>query len=145
MLYGSGSEPIPFVYEDGVRSYKTEKPFEGVIGNIERRWKETDIAWVREELARFQSDHPCDVCGGYRLKPQALAVKIAGLHIGEVQRMSIKSADQWFRDLPEKLDPKAEGNRRPGAEGNPRAAEIPQRRRARLSHSCPQLRHVVGR
>jgi excinuclease ABC subunit A len=106
ILYGTGSEAITFVYDDGMRTFKTSKPFEGVINNIERRWKETDSAWVREELGRYQSDHPCDTCQGFRLKPQALAVKIAGLHIGEISRMSIREAGQWFATLPEKLTAK---------------------------------------
>ena len=77
ILYGTGEEEVEFVYEDGsVRKYKTNKPFEGVIGNIERRFRETESDWVREELSRYQDAHPCDACGGYRLKPQALAVKI---------------------------------------------------------------------
>ncbi|MEM7427974.1 MAG: excinuclease ABC subunit UvrA [Pseudomonadota bacterium] len=99
VLYGTGKEEITFVYDDGLRTYKTKKPFEGVIGNIERRWRETDSAWVREELARFQSDHPCGACNGFRLKPQALAVKLDGKHIGEISLMSIKDADRWFREL----------------------------------------------
>lgn len=99
VLYGSGKEEITFVYDDGLRTYKTKKAFEGVIGNIERRWRETDSSWVREELSRFQSDHPCDACGGYRLKPQAKAVKLDGKHIGEISLMSIKDADAWFRSL----------------------------------------------
>ncbi len=99
VLYGSGDEEITFVYDDGLRTYKTKKAFEGVIGNIERRWRETDSSWVREELARFQSDHPCGACGGYRLKPQAMAVKLDGKHIGEISLMSIKDADTWFRSL----------------------------------------------
>jgi excinuclease ABC subunit A len=105
ILFGT-DEPVTFTYDDGMRTYKTSKPFEGVANNIERRWKETDSAWVREELGRYQSDHPCDVCHGFRLKPQALAVKIAGLHIGEVSRMSIREANGWFSDLPERLTPK---------------------------------------
>ncbi len=76
ILYGSGDEDVTFTYWDGTRNYTTEKPFEGVIGNIERRWRETDSDWVREELSRFQAAHPCEACGGYRLKPQALSVKI---------------------------------------------------------------------
>ncbi len=106
ILYGTGSEAVTFVYDDGMRSFKTTKPFEGVINNIERRWKESDSAWVREELGRYQSDHPCEACNGFRLKPQALAVKIAGLHIGEVSRMSIREAGEWFEALPEKLTAK---------------------------------------
>jgi excinuclease ABC subunit A len=100
ILYGTGDEEITFVYEDGVRRYKTAKPFEGVIGNIERRWRETDSDWVREELSRYQGAHPCEACGGYRLKPQALAVKIGGKHIGEVCDLSIKAANQWFAEIP---------------------------------------------
>ena len=103
VLYGSGEEEIEFLYEDGVRSYRTEKVFEGVINNIERRWRETDSAWVREELSRYQGDHPCEACHGFRLKPQALAVKIDGLHIGEVGLKSIRAAGDWFETLPKKL------------------------------------------
>src|SRR5690606_3970362 len=99
ILYGSGDTEIDFVYDDGARSYRTRKPFEGVIRNIERRWRETDSQWVREELSRFQSDHPCEACGGYRLKPEALAVKIAGKHIGEITELSIRNAGAWFEAL----------------------------------------------
>ena len=100
ILFGSGDEDIAFTYWDGSRDYTTEKPFEGVIGNIQRRWKETDSDWVREELSRYQAAHPCDTCHGYRLKQQALAVKIGGKHIGEVGDLSIKAANQWFADIP---------------------------------------------
>jgi excinuclease ABC subunit A len=100
ILYGTGEEEVDFVYEDGVRRYTNTKPFEGVIGNIERRFRETESDWVREELARYQAAHPCDACGGYRLKPQALAVKVGGKHIGEVTDLSIRAANQWFAELP---------------------------------------------
>ena len=106
ILYGSEDEDIVFTYDDGVRRYTTEKPFEGVITNIERRWRETESNWVREELERYQSDQACEACNGYRLKPQALAVKIAGLHIGEVTEMSIREAKDWFEALPGQLTPK---------------------------------------
>jgi excinuclease ABC subunit A len=106
ILYGSGDDEITFTYDDGVRHYSTTKPFEGVINNIERRWRETESAWVREELSRFQSDQPCEACAGNRLKPQALAVKIDRLHIGEVADMSIREACHWFATLPAKLTPK---------------------------------------
>ncbi|SON55158.1 Excinuclease ABC subunit A [Hartmannibacter diazotrophicus] len=106
ILNGSGREEIEFVYDDGMRSYRTSKTFEGVVTNIERRWRETDSDWVREELSRYQSDHPCDFCGGYRLKPEALAVKIAGLHIGEVGEKSIRTAADWFEVLPPLLSDK---------------------------------------
>ena len=103
VLYGSGEDEITFTYDDGVRHYSTSKPFEGVITNIERRWRETESAWVREELSRFQSNQPCEACRGYRLKPQALAVKIDGLHIGQVADMSIRQAGAWFEALPSRL------------------------------------------
>nr|WP_209017219.1 excinuclease ABC subunit UvrA [Roseibium aggregatum] len=106
ILHGTGKTKIEFVYDDGVRSYRTEKTFEGVIGNIERRWRETESTWVREELSRFQSDHACPACSGYRLKPEALAVKIAGKHIGEVTEYSIRLAADWFEQLPAKLNSK---------------------------------------
>ncbi|MCC0058203.1 MAG: excinuclease ABC subunit UvrA [Hyphomicrobiaceae bacterium] len=105
VLYGS-LDDVTFVYDDGVRRYATEKPFEGVITNIERRWRETESNWVREELERYQSDQPCEACTGYRLKPQALAVKIAQLHIGEVTDMSIREAKAWFDALPGELTDK---------------------------------------
>ncbi|MBD8894362.1 excinuclease ABC subunit UvrA [Roseibium litorale] len=108
ILYGTGKDAIEVVYDDGVRSYRTEKPFEGVIGNIERRWRETESSWVREELSRFQSDHACPACQGFRLKPEALAVKINGRHIGEITEKSIREAGDWFNALPGKLTPKQE-------------------------------------
>ncbi|WP_420961734.1 excinuclease ABC subunit UvrA [Brucella sp. IR073] len=99
ILYGTGSREITFAYDDGLRSYKTTKTFEGVIPNLERRWKETDSAWSREEIERYMASSPCPACNGYRLKPEALAVKIGGLHIGAVTEMSIRKADAWFRDI----------------------------------------------
>ncbi len=84
-------------YDDGLRSYRTTKPFEGVIPNMERRFRETDSSWVREELARFQNNSPCEACKGKRLKPEALAVKVAGLDIAEVADLSIAQAGVWFR------------------------------------------------
>jgi excinuclease ABC subunit A len=106
ILNGTGEEEITITYDDGLRSYKTKKVFEGVIGNIERRWRETDSAWMREELARYQSDQPCRACAGARLKPQALAVKIDKLNISEVSGFSIQAANAWFTALESKLSPK---------------------------------------
>ena len=106
ILYGSNKEPIKFTYDDGTRSFKTTKPFEGVVGNLERRYRETDSSWMREEIEKFQSKTHCETCGGYRLKPEALAVKIANLHIGEVVEMSILEADRWFADLDKHLNSK---------------------------------------
>ncbi|MER9585349.1 excinuclease ABC subunit UvrA [Mesorhizobium sp. M0051] len=106
ILRGTGEREITFQYDDGLRSYKTTKTFEGVIPNLERRWKETESAWMREEIERFMSATPCPACKGYRLKPESLAVKIAGKHIGEVTELSIRKADRWFTDLPASLNDK---------------------------------------
>ncbi|MDG4601178.1 MAG: excinuclease ABC subunit UvrA [Defluviicoccus sp.] len=105
ILYGSDGEAIAFQYNDGVRSYEIAKSFEGVIPNMERRWKETDSAWVRDELARFQTITQCETCGGKRLKPEALAVKIAGRDISAVSDLSIEAAEQWFGALEGNLKP----------------------------------------
>ncbi|MFN4209664.1 MAG: excinuclease ABC subunit UvrA [Devosia sp.] len=105
VLYGTGKTPINFVYDDGLRQYKTTKPFEGVIGNLERRYKETESAGMREEIEKYMSAKPCIACGGYRLKPESLAVKIDGLHVGQVTEKSIRSAAEWFEALPEKFTP----------------------------------------
>jgi excinuclease ABC subunit A len=103
VLYGTGTTKIEFVYDDGLRTYKSTKPFEGVIGNLERRYKETESAGMREEIERYMSQAPCLACNGYRMKPEALAVKIDGLHIGQVSEKSIRAAADWFKDLPAKL------------------------------------------
>lgn len=99
ILYGSGKTPLTMRYDDGLRSYETKKPFEGVVNNLERRWKETESALVREELSKYQSSQPCEACNGARLKPEALAVKIRGLSIAEISRMSIRQAADWFVNL----------------------------------------------
>jgi excinuclease ABC subunit A len=99
ILNGSGKEIIPLSFNDGRRSYKTEKPFEGVIPNIQRRWRETDSNWIRDELSRYQATAPCEACEGHRLKPEALAVKIQGRHVGEISALSIAGAREWFAGL----------------------------------------------
>ena len=106
VLRGTGDREVTFHYDDGLRSYKTTKTFEGVIPNLERRWKETESAWMREEIERFMSETPCPACRGYRLKPEALAVKIAGKHIGEVTELSIRKANRWYEELPQSLNAK---------------------------------------
>ncbi len=103
VLYGTGKVTINFVYDDGLRTYKTSKPFEGVIGNLERRYKETESAGMREEIERYMSQAPCLACHGHRLKPEALLVKIDGHHIGNVAEKSIRAAALWFEELPAKL------------------------------------------
>ncbi len=106
ILYGSGEQEINMTYKDDRRSYSVKKPFEGVINNIDRRWRETDSTWMREELTRFQSEAPCDDCRGKRLKPEALAVKIADHDISQVTNKSIGEALAWFKGLTTKLKAK---------------------------------------
>ncbi|MFG1400883.1 excinuclease ABC subunit UvrA [Xanthobacter sediminis] len=106
LLYGSEGEKVTFSYNDGMRAYDTEKAFEGVVRNLERRWKETDSDWAREEISKYFSTVPCSACGGYRLKPEALAVKVAGRHIGQVGELSVKAAARWFETLPGELTDK---------------------------------------
>jgi excinuclease ABC subunit A len=105
ILYGSGSEAIKMTYDDGLRQYSTERPFEGVLPNMERRYRETDSAWVREELGRYQAARKCEVCDGARLKPEALAVKIAGRSISEATALSILAAVDWFAGVDATLTP----------------------------------------
>ena len=107
ILNGTGEEEIDFVYDDGMRRYEVTKTFEGVIPNLERRYRETDSAWVRDEIAKFQSSQPCPACGGKRLKPEALAVKIAGLDIAEVSVFSIREAGGWFDTVEDTLTDQA--------------------------------------
>jgi excinuclease ABC subunit A len=106
ILYGSGDDTIRFIYDDGLRAYETKKTFEGVITNLERRWRETESDWAREEMAKYFTDVPCAACKGYRLKPEALCVRVGGLHIGEAAQMSVKRAGEWFTELPKELTPK---------------------------------------
>lgn len=96
ILNGTGTEEIDFIYDDGMRRYEVTKTFEGVIPNLERRFRETDSAWMREEIGKFQSSQPCKSCGGKRLKPEALAVKIDMTDIAEVSQLSIRDAGTWF-------------------------------------------------
>jgi excinuclease ABC subunit A len=106
ILHGSGDVEIKFSYDDGMRAYDAKRPFEGIITNLERRYRETDSEWAREEIARYFTDVPCEACHGFRLKPEALCVKIGGRHIGEVSEMSVRAAAGWFAELPEKLNAK---------------------------------------
>src|SRR6266849_2684590 len=105
ILSGSDGEPIKMTYDDGLRKYTTDRPFEGVLPNMERRFRETDSAWVKEELGRYQSAKTCEICNGDRLKPEALAVKIAGKHISAVAALSIAEAGVWFSGIEAQLTP----------------------------------------
>ncbi len=102
-LRGSGDTEIQFRYDEGGRVYQVKRSFEGVIPNMERRYRETDSAWIREEFERYQNNRPCGACGGYRLREEALAVKIAGLHVGQVVQMSIREALAWCESVPAQL------------------------------------------
>ncbi|KPN62266.1 excinuclease ABC subunit A [Aliiroseovarius crassostreae] len=108
-LYGSGGEEIPFRFDEGGRVYEVTRPFEGVIPNMERRYRETDSNWVREEFERYQNNRSCGACGGYRLKDEALAVKIGPaenlMHIGQVVQLSIREALAWIEEAPKSLSP----------------------------------------
>jgi excinuclease ABC subunit A len=106
ILFGSGGDPVTMRYDDGIKAYQTTRPFEGVIPNMERRWRETDSAWLKEELGRYQSEAPCETCQGRRLKPEALAVKIDRRDISEVCNLSILEAGEWFLALEQKLTKK---------------------------------------
>ncbi|SFQ54205.1 excinuclease ABC subunit A [Roseivivax halotolerans] len=103
ILFGSGEEEIPFRYDEGGRVYNVTRTFEGVIPNMERRYRETDSSWIREEFERYQNNKPCSACNGYRLREEALAVKIAGQHVGEVVQKSIREAHEWIETAPESL------------------------------------------
>ena len=105
ILMGSGKEAVTMQYDDGLRSYRTQKPFEGIIPNLTRRYRETDSSWVREELDKFRANHPCDSCNGKRLKPESLAVKIETKDISDISSLSIADALSWFQDLESTLDP----------------------------------------
>ena len=105
ILNGTGSTVVEMTYKDSVRSYSVKKPFEGVLKNLERRWKETDSAWAREEMSRYQAEKPCEVCHGARLKPEALAVKIDGRTIAAASDLSIRNALEWFKGVEATLSP----------------------------------------
>ncbi|WP_374390060.1 excinuclease ABC subunit UvrA [Sandaracinobacter sp.] len=106
ILNGTKGKPIPLVFEDGRKRYEVMKPFDGVIANLDKRFRDTESAWMREELGRYQASAPCEACGGARLKPEALSVKIAGESISDSTRRSVAEAAHWFQALPAHLTPK---------------------------------------
>ena len=99
ILYGSHDDEIKFNYDDGYEKYTTNKSFEGVINNLERRYLETESEWKREEISQYQSESDCEKCKGMRLKDEALCVKIDNLNISEVTKKSIFEAKKWFESL----------------------------------------------
>jgi excinuclease ABC subunit A len=103
ILYGTKGKPVTLTFIDGRKSYDVKKPFEGVIGNLNRRMLSTESAWMREELSKYQASHPCETCHGARLKPEALAVKVAMRDISSVTKLSVTDALTWFTTLPDSL------------------------------------------
>lgn len=106
LMHGSGRQVIPTVYQDSKRRMRSEKPFEGVLNNLQRRWKETESEKVRDDLSKYQNTLNCESCNGYRLKPEALCVKIDGRHIGEVTDLAIDKACEWALSLDKALSEK---------------------------------------
>ena len=106
ILYGSDDEEIKFSYDDGYGKYSSTKTFEGVITNLERKYLETESDWKREEISQYQSEKECSSCNGFRLKEEALCIKINKKNISEVTKLSIKEANKWFLDLPNILTDK---------------------------------------
>ena len=106
LLYGSDGEVINIRYNEGARSYRANKPFEGIIPNMKRRYLETDSNWMRDELGKYQNKADCEACGGSRLKQEALCVKIGGKHVGEITALPIDKSLEWFEKLPKKLSKK---------------------------------------
>ena len=106
ILFGTDEEEVDFVFDDGMRRYEVTKPFEGVVGNLERRFRETDSQWMREEIGRYQSAAPCPTCLGKRLRPEALSVKVAESTISDASVLSIRAARDWFEALPKRLTKK---------------------------------------
>ena len=104
ILNGSGGTVIRLTFQDGKKSYDVNKSFNGVIGNLNRRLLQTESAWMREELAKYQASAPCETCGGARLKPEALAVRIADATISDAARLSVVDAHKWFVTLDERLN-----------------------------------------
>ncbi|PZP07821.1 MAG: excinuclease ABC subunit A, partial [Sphingomonas hengshuiensis] len=105
ILHGTGGKPVTLTFVDGRKSYDVKKPFEGVIGNLNRRMLSTESAWMREELSKYQSSAPCETCGGARLKPEALAVKIGMRDISSITHLSVVDALGWFARVPDMLTP----------------------------------------
>ena len=145
ILDGSGEEEIKFSYEDGVRSYETKKPFEGVAANIARRWSETESEWAREDLAKYFSNVPCEACNGYRLKPEALCVKVGDEAYRRGHRLLRARRRRLVRGAAGQAQQAAERDRDAHPQGDPRAPRLPARCRPRLPDAVALVRHAVGR
>ena len=143
ILHGTKGRPVTLRFIDGRKSYEVKKPFDGVIGNLNRRMLQTESAWMREELSKYQSAAPCETCHGARLRPEPLAVKIAGEHISQVDRRSASATrSPGSRRSTEKLNPTQQRDRPRDPQGDQRAARLPQQCRPRLSRPQPHLGHA---
>jgi len=105
ILHGTAGQAVPLTFTDGRKSYTVSKPFEGVIGNLNRRMLQTESAWMREELSKFQTAQPCETCQGKRLKPEALSVKVAERDISDCARLSVSDALAWFSGVDARFTP----------------------------------------
>ena len=105
IFYGTQQEEIEILYEDGLKSFKGDKPFEGIINNLKKKFVESESESLRDELTKYQSLRPCQTCSGHRLNEQALSVKIDKLNIGEICKMSVLQAEEWFKNLSKRLIP----------------------------------------
>ncbi|MCP5386439.1 MAG: excinuclease ABC subunit UvrA [Novosphingobium sp.] len=103
ILHGTAGRAVSLTFTDGKKSYTVKKPFEGVIGNLNRRMLQTESAWMREELGKFQTAQPCETCEGKRLKPEALSVKVGGEDISAITVLSVAAAVEWFGALNDRL------------------------------------------
>ena len=145
ILNGSGATPIALTYKDGVRAYDVTKPFEGVLTNLQRRLRETDSAWVREEMNRYQAQKACAVCNGFRLKPEALAVRIGDSNIGAGERAADPAGAGVVSDGGGDDDAAAAGDCAAHPAGDRRPAAVPRRRGAGLPDAGAGEHDVVGR
>ena len=145
ILYGTEGRPVTLRFVDGRKSYEVKKPFEGVIGNLNRRMLSTESAWMREELSSYQASHPCETCGGARLKPEPLAVKIAGEDISHIVAPLRRRRARLVLDPRGQAHPAAARDRQGDPQGNQRAPRLPAQCRARLSQPRPHQRHLERR
>ena len=145
ILHGTKGKPVTLRFVDGRKSYDVKKPFEGVIGNLNRRLLQTESAWMREELSKYQAAQPCETCHGARLKPEALAVKVAMRDISSVTRLSVVDALAFFASLPADLSPQQNEIARAILKEIDERLGFLKQRRARLPQPRSHLWHAVGR
>ena len=145
ILQGSGKERITFTYDDGIRQYSTTKSFEGVVPNLDRRWRESDSAWLRDELGKYQSTAACESCGGHRLKPEALSRQGRGLAHRRDHAPLHRRRRALVRGARRYAHPEAARDRPAHPEGDQREAAVPGRCRVGIPHPLPHRRHALRR